>query len=54
LPTLRQLAAELVGEEELAKAATQAADYLDNRLAQMSQRNSVVAFRGRIAANVEQ
>ena len=47
LPVLRQLSTELGAETDLGKAATQAANYLDQRLNQLAMQTPVLAFRGK-------
>jgi hypothetical protein len=47
LPLLRQIAEEVGPQTELGKIATQAAVYLDKRLAELAARQPVVAFRGK-------
>lgn len=47
LPLLRQLSAELGPDTDLGKAATQAANYLDQRLNQLAMQTPVLAFRGK-------
>lgn len=47
LPLLRQLSTELGPDTDLGKAATQAANYLDQRLNQLAMQTPVLAFRGK-------
>jgi hypothetical protein len=47
LPLLRQLSTELGADTDLGKAATQAANYLDQRLTQIAVQTPVLAFRGK-------
>lgn len=47
LPILRQLSTELGADTDLGKAATQAANYLDQRLNQLAMQTPVLAFRGK-------
>jgi hypothetical protein len=47
LPVLRQLSADLGTETDLGKAATHAANYLDQRLNQLAMQTPVLAFRGK-------